>query len=503
MMKQLFQKQIKNLVVLGGGSAGLIVAITLKKKLPHLAVRVVRSPEIGIIGVGEGTTVEFGEHFFQYLGFNPKQFYAEAQPIWKLGIRFLWGQRQSFNYTFSRDYDQHFPELKRNPGFYYSTESPAMGICSACMDAEKVFPRMPNGAPDLSMPHGYHVENIKLVSWLEKTAIAVGVDVTEGRMTEAERDGMEIKSLLLESGERVEADLFVDASGFRSELLSRVLEEPFVSFDESLFCDRAVIGGWPRRENEPIKTYTTAETMNAGWCWQIDHEKWINRGYVYSSKFISDEDAQAELLEKNPAISNQPRIVKFRSGHTERSWIGNVVGVGNANGFVEPLEATALHIICVQSRRLAQTLLESDYQPTPTMVQVFNELNDRSWDDIRDFLAIHYKYNTLLDTPFWRHCREHTDVGGAGRIVEFFEENGPTSMTMGYYTDESSQFGINGYLAMLVGQNVAHQKPYDMPEQEKKLWSRHQQTLKGHAAKAYTAEQALEIVRSPRWKWGA
>ena len=257
---------ISNVVVLGGGSAGLIAALTLKRRLPQLTVRVIRSPEIGIIGVGEGTTSGFPRHFFQYLGFHPRHFYAEAEPTWKLGIRFLWGKRPDFFYTFSGEYDQKYPDLPRNIGFYHDTETRWVGVTSACMAHDKAFPRRKDGLPDLQQSHAFHIENTKLVQWLEKASLALGVLITEARMEKAERADQGIAALLLDTGERVTADLFVDASGFRSELLSGVIEEPYVSYGKSLFCDRAVIGGWSRTD-EIIKPYTIAETMDAGWCW--------------------------------------------------------------------------------------------------------------------------------------------------------------------------------------------------------------------------------------------
>src|SRR6185436_5095512 len=155
-----------------------------------------------------------------------------------------------------------------------------------------------------------------------------------------ELGGEGIAALVAEDGRRITGDLYIDSSGFRSELLGRALQEPFLNYDDALFCDKAVIGGWPRT-NEPILPYTTAETMDSGWCWQIEHENFINRGYVYSSAFISDDAAREELLRKNPKVATVPRVVRFRSGRYERSWVGNVVAVGNAAGFVEPLEATA------------------------------------------------------------------------------------------------------------------------------------------------------------------
>ncbi|MBN8247642.1 MAG: FAD-dependent oxidoreductase, partial [Verrucomicrobia bacterium] len=355
---------LKSVLVLGAGSAGLMTALTLKRRIPQLQVEVVRSPELGIIGVGEGTTVGFPRHFFDYLKLKPRQFFAEAEPTWKLGIRFLWGARREFFYTFSYEFQQRHPELARNNGFYFDEAQPWTGLVSAFMAQDRAFPRRPDGQPRFHNNHAYHVENRKLVGWLESVCRSLGVGIRDATVT-AETGPGGIAALITESGERLVADLFVDASGFRSELLGRALAEPQVSYADSLFCDRAVIGGWQRTE-EPIRPYTVAETYDSGWCWQIEHETFINRGYVYSAAFVEDETARNEFLRKNPRVSTEPRVVRFRSGRLARNWVGNVVGVGNAVGFVEPLEATALQIICVEAATLADSLLDSQLEPTPT-----------------------------------------------------------------------------------------------------------------------------------------
>src|SRR5205823_7761667 len=143
----------------------------------------------------------------------------------------------------------------------------------------------------------------------------------------------------------------------------------------------------------------------AGRCCQIEHEHFINLGYVFSSAFLGEQAALEEFLRKNPQVKTLPRLVRFRSGRYERSWVGNVVAVGNATGFVEPLEATALQVICVEASTLADSLLDSLCEPTPTLVALYNRYNGDQWDDIRNFLAIHYKFNTRLETPFWRACQ--------------------------------------------------------------------------------------------------
>ncbi|MDB6172138.1 MAG: tryptophan-5-halogenase [Chthoniobacteraceae bacterium] len=491
---------INSIIVLGGGSAGLITALTLKRRLPGLAIRVIRSPEIGIIGVGEGTTGDFRQHFFQYLGLKPRQFYLEAAPTWKLGIRFIWGPLPAFFYTFGHEYDHRYPDLSRNTGFFHGPDTTWLGRISAHMAHDKVFPRRPDNLPDMNVPHGFHVENVKLVGWLENTCRILGVAITEGTMRDVERKGTTITALKLEDGERVTADLFVDATGFRSELLSRTFEEPYVSYADSLFCDRAVIAGWARTD-EVVHPYTTAETMKAGWSWQIEHEHWINRGYVYSSRFISDDEARQEFLSHNLKVSTEPRLVKFRSGRYARAWVGNVIAIGNAAGFVEPLEATALQVICVQARGVADALTDGELRPTATAIAIYNELNGNAWDDIRDFLAVHYAFNTRLNTPFWQACRSETNLGGAQRVVEYYQDNGPSVLGAPVLLRPTNSFGMEGYLAILCGQQLPHGRPHQPLPAETDSWKKRNKALVLDAQRAFSVQAALQTLRSPAWKW--
>ncbi|MES2920801.1 MAG: FAD-dependent oxidoreductase [Verrucomicrobiota bacterium] len=489
---------IRNIVVLGAGSAGLIAALTLKRKLPQLEVRVIRSPEIGIIGVGEGTTAAFPRHFFEYLKLDPADFYQHAEPTWKLGIKFLWGPTPEFYYSFDREYAARQPNLARNNGFYMDDGIPWAGRISAFMAHDKAFPRKSDGTPAIHNKHAFHIENLKLVALLERWCRQYGVAITDGTMErvelEASTNDPSVAALHLKDGERVTADLFVDASGFRSELIGKALRESYVDYSPSLFCDRAVIGGWSRTD-EVIKPYTVAETYDAGWAWQIEHEDWINRGYVYSSPFISDEEALAELLRKNPKISNEPRVVRFRSGRYQRNWIGNVVGIGNAVGFVEPLEATALQVVCVESSTLADTLADSLQDPGDYIKLLYNRYNGEQWDEIRDFLAVHYAFNNRLDTPFWHACRADTDLAGAVPIVEFFKENGPSAVATEVLLKPTNSFGIDGYQAMLVGQRVPHGKRYTPPHADLKHWQHYRQAVAKDAKNGLDVRECLDFLR--------
>lgn len=485
---------VRNVVVLGGGTAGLTAALTLKLRLPHLAVRVIRSAEIGVIAVGEGTTITFPQHFFEYLRIDPKLFHQLAEPTWKLGIRFLWGARREFLYSFGVEYAHRWEGLSRLNASYYDDDTLWLGPTTALMAHDRAFPRDANGMPRWHNTYAFHVENRKLVGALETLCERGGVAITDGTMREAERGPDGIAALHLESGEHVAADLFVDASGFRSELLGRALQEPYQSFASTLLCDRAVIAGWTRR-GEPTKPYTTVETMNAGWCWQIEHEHFINRGYVYASSFISDEAALEEFRRTNPKLETEPRIVRFRSGRYERQWVGNVVAVGNASGFTEPLEATAIQVITWQSRTLADLLLDARGVPTPSVRRLFNLHNCGHWEEIRDFLAVHYRFNTRRDTPFWRTCREETALGAAEGIVQFFQENGPSMLASGTLVQASSPFGLEGYTALLVGQRVQQQRVWQASEGELRVWRNHLSGFAQQAANGLTVGEALRSIQ--------
>ncbi len=268
---------IQNVLVLGAGSAGLLAAITLRKKLPALTVTLVRSSDIGVIGVGEGTTPNMPGFLFGYLGLSQKRFYEQAEPTWKLGIRFLWGPREYFDFSFSHQVDRQWKNLPRSNGFYTDEDFRGVSIGSALMDATKAFPRSSRmlGMPDMSVSFGFHIENVKLVQTLESIALELGVNFVEGKVSGTERGPKGVAALCLEDGRRLEAELFVDSSGFRSELLGRALGEEFQDYQRALFCDRVVVGGWDRT-TEPTLPYTVAETMEAGWAWQIDHEHHIN-----------------------------------------------------------------------------------------------------------------------------------------------------------------------------------------------------------------------------------
>ena len=497
---------VQKIVVLGGGSAGFMAALSLKVKVPGLRVVVIRSREIGIIGVGEGSTASLTHFLHKYLQIGLKKFYEVAQPTWKLGLRFIWGPRPYFNYTFGPGLEVRSDDTLPKPnGYYCDPNIEYTDPYSAFMTHDKVFLNR-DGLPVFHENIAYHFENERFVQFLEQYALAHGIEIIDDTVLEVRQDERGVAGLVLKSGSVETGDLYVDCSGFVSLLLGKTLAEPFVSYTSSLFCDRAVVGGWNRSESDDpqdqiIKPYTTCETMESGWAWQIEHENRINRGYVYSSDFIGDEEADREFRSKNPRVG-PTRIVRFISGRYERAWVKNVVAIGNAAGFVEPLEATALGAIAQLSRVLADSLLASDLQPRLTQVAMYNRFHALFWDAIRNFLAVHYKFNTRLDTPFWRHCSDDTDLAGATDAAVYFQENGPD----GFFgttllNNPHDQFTISSYITMMTGMKTLFRKTYEPSDHELLLAEKRRQKYRDIALRAMTVRQALAGIRSDKWKW--
>lgn len=494
------QKPVSSILVLGGGSAGFLAALTLRVRLPDLPITLLRSPDLGIIGVGEGTFAYVPKHLHGYLGIDPAEFHAEARPTWKLGTRFLWGKRSEFVYTFDNQVDARVHGLPRANGYYAFDDFTDASIHASLMHAGKAFRRQADGAPMLDHNFGYHIENELFVGYLEKLARSRGIGILEGTVACVEASSAGVGALQLEDGRRLEADFFVDSSGFASLLLGKTLGEEFMSFSKTLYCDRAVVGGWMRAPGEPVLPYTTSETMDAGWCWRIEHPERVVRGYVYGSAFISDEAAEAEFRRKNPQAKDT-RVVRFRSGAHRRIWVGNVMAVGNASGFVEPLEATAIAFVCSQSRALADALHANDRIVSDALRDGINRIFDDGWQNIREFLGVHYRFNDRLETPFWKACVNDIDLGDAWRIVDYYRAHGPNALLRHVQERRMEMFSLEGFYTILMGLKVPFRGTAAPTPAERAGWDAFRARNRTEAAAGLTVEESMRIIRLPEWSW--
>jgi tryptophan halogenase len=228
----------------------------------------------------------------------------------------------------------------------------------------------------------------------------------------------------------------------------------------------------------------------------------VNRGYVFSSAFLSDEQAVEEFRRKNPKIGPDPRVVKFRTGRYQRCWVENVVAIGNSAGFVEPLEATALMIVCAQCQTLCNLLQQSRLEPPPTMRHFFNNFFAAGWDEIRDFLGLHYKLNTRIDNPFWRHCVHDTDLSAIQDLIEFYNENGPSLLCRQFLrTSSQSPFGADGFIVMFVGFQAPYSHMFHPSAAEKTIWENRRAALRAKGASGLSVKEALSYIHHPAWQW--
>ena len=484
---------IRSAVVVGGGSAGFLAALTFRRMLPQIKLTVVHSPGIPIIGVGESTTGRVPLHLHESLKINRDEFHREVRPSWKLGLRLEWGAADvpHFNYPFERHLEKHVPGLDKRAAYYCLADPKDCSVFHAMMDRNRSPATLEGRSFAIDPRTAYHLPNARFIDYLRRQSLESGASLIEDEVQEVVRaESGDVDALRLQSGREVCGDLFIDCSGFRSLLLGETLGEPYLSYADTLFCDRAVIGSWQR--DDQIQPYTTASTMDHGWAWRIDFPDVVTRGYVFSSAFCSDEEAARELQAKNPELGADPdlRVLRFPSGRYARHWVRNVVAVGNASGFVEPLEATALHCIVEQLYQLADGLIDADGAPTPGLRDLLNAAFQRNWDDVRDFLALHYKFNDHADTPFWRHCRAETSLGGAAALVEAYERVGPSRLLSRLIPGE--YFEYDGYTSMLVGMRVPTAARRPLSSQEAKAWATLQRRMRTAAAQTLPMREALE-----------
>lgn len=443
----------RSIGVIGGGTAGFFTALAVKRRFPHIAVTVLESSAVPIIGVGEATTTLMPPFLHAQLGLPALELYRAVKPTFKLGIKFEWGLPGDYYFTYP------FGDSDPVEAFAFDGDLRAQSLVSLLMaDDRGPVLRGPDGELLSLLPKlkfAYHLDNAPFVAFLAAAAELAGIERVELTVDAVvpRADGTGIAALRDKDGREVAYDFYVDATGFRSELLEKSLGSPYLSYASSLFCDRAIVATVP--QPGPIRPYTTAETMNAGWCWRIPVDGTDHRGYVYSSAHMDEDVALAEMRARNPGMG-EPWVVRFRSGRHRDFWVGNTVGMGNAYGFVEPLESTALHMVIIQ---IAYLLAGLEAAGDPHDYEVYrafaNEAVGGHWDYLRWFLAAHYKFNNRLDTPFWRAARADVDVTGVEDVIQRFQREGPWLAADGKYFEVGDPaFGFSGLMVLLLGQKV-------------------------------------------------
>jgi tryptophan halogenase len=483
-------RALRSVVVVGGGTAGYFAALALKHEMPDLDVTLIESSKIPIIGVGEATTTLMPPFLHLRLGLDIVELYRDVRPTWKLGIKFDWGLPGDyyFNYPFG---DGNPVEAHAHDG-HINNQS----LCSLMMSADRTPIVTGDDGEPISlleyMPYAYHLENKCFVAHLQKCARSAGVGHIDAEIKSVVPTGdrASVDRLILDDGREIRADLYVDASGFRALLIEKTLGSSFMSYASSLFCDTAVVAEVP--QSGPIEPYTTAQTMDAGWCWRIPVEGEDHRGYVFSSAHLTVDQAREEMRAKNPGMGDT-WTVRFRSGRHEEFWKGNTIAVGNAYGFVEPLESTALHMVIMEIHVLLHCLRTADDGRWDRGFA--NESVALHWDYLRWFLAVHYRFNRKSDSEFWRTCREAVDVSGIEPMLDRFSHEGPIKEGgISPHAIPDPVFNYHALLTMLLGQGVASPPPVET-WLSKAAWEARVAESRKLVSRALDQRQALDLLR--------
>jgi len=394
------------IAILGGGTAGWMAACLFARAWPAARVTVVESPDIGIVGVGEGSTPQL-KALFDGLGLDEARWMPAADATYKLGIAFDgWAAGEpGYVHPFASAIDLHTQPafhasaLARRTGGAVPAHPDRFFLASRLALAER------SPIPAASFPfepgYGYHFDAHKVGHVLRDEAVRRGVTHLPARVTavEVDADGA-VAALALAEGGTIAADLFVDASGFRGLIAQEALGVRFRPFADNLFNDRAVVMPTPR--TAAPRPYTRATAMRAGWAWDIPLTTRTGNGYVYASTYLSPDQAEAELrghlgLLDSPVAA---RHLTMKVGRVETSWTANCLAIGLAQGFIEPLEATALHIVQATVERFIQAFTKADF--TPAGRDAYNAEIARRYEGIRDYIVAHYRLNRRTDTAYWR-----------------------------------------------------------------------------------------------------
>jgi tryptophan 7-halogenase len=454
-------------VVVGGGTAGWMSAVALVKLLPGISVHLVESEAIGIVGVGEATLPHI-RAFNERLGISEPDFMSKTRATFKLGIEFRdWGAiGDSYIHpfgTFGRaqsevDFHQYWLRLRGEGAGVADLDQ----YSAACTIARLNRFDPPSADPrrlDSTFGYAYQFDATLFAPYLRRLAEGLGARRTEGRIVAVHRNGEngDIESVQLESGERIGGDLFVDCSGFVSLLLGKALGEPFQDWSRWLPADRAV--AMPCRTETALTPYTSAIAMESGWRWRIPLQHRTGNGYVYPSAFVSDSRAADDLaaaVEGEPIA--EPRVLRFRAGRLERSWVHNCVAMGLASGFLEPLESTSLYLVQAAITALLELFPEREISPLDR--DEFNRLVDLEYDRIRDFLILHYHATRRKDSDFWNYVRTMSIPDSLAEKMELFRRRGRVvKYREGVFLDAS-------WIAVYIGQGIiptGHDMRADLP----------------------------------------
>lgn len=392
---------VRRVVIAGGGTAGWSAAAALSKVLgPLLTITLIESDEIGTIGVGE-STIPTIRGFHQLLGLKESEFLFETDSTYKLAISFENWRRQNDQYfhSFGVLGQSHWMAPFHHLWLQARAEGRSGDIGEYCL--EWAAARAGRFGYDAQNPinYAYQFDAFLYGRLLRKRSEAAGVTRVQGKIARVEQDAVTgfLTAISLETGERVEGDLFIDCTGFSALLIEKTLGTGFEDWGHWLPTDRAI--AVQTASHGELTPYTRAVAHGAGWRWRIPLQSRVGNGLVYCGHFLSDDEAQATLISDLDAPKIiEPRLIRYQTGRRRKAWNKNCVALGLAAGFIEPLESTSIHLIQMGISRLLQLFPYEGV--TQAVTDLFNSQSQQELEGIRDFVMLHYRLNERPE-PFW------------------------------------------------------------------------------------------------------
>jgi len=422
---------LRKICIVGGGTAGWIAAAIMghhfKGRLGE--IELVESDDIGTIGVGESTIPPFLE-LIARLDINEQEFIRETQASFKLGIEFRdWSQKgERYFHPFGEiggrlelsDFYQCWLKARKQ-GYPHGLQEFAPANMMA-QDGRFMLPFKAQNTPIASASYALHVDAKRVAQFLRRHAEARGVKRTEGIVSDVTLDDRGfVAKLILRDGREVTADFFIDCSGFRALLIGKALGVGYRDWSDMLLCDRA-IAVQTQTQGAP-RPYTLAHAQDAGWRWRIPLQHRTGNGHVFSSEFMSDDEATRILLDQvEGELVTDPMVVPFRTGVRDKIWHRNVLSLGLASGFIEPLESTAIHLVYRGMDFFFRFL--PDRHCDPRLAEEYNRRMVADYEEIRDFIVLHYCVTRRDDTPFWRKVAHAPIPDSLAARIDLFKVNG-------------------------------------------------------------------------------
>jgi len=458
----------KKIVIVGGGTAGWMAANLLACKWKDTEICLVESKEIGIIGVGEGSTPHL-KLFFDAIGVTDAQWMSRCNATYKNGITFdKWSNIAGFE-SYFHPFAAQTDDIFTVPLFYKNIQARMQGynvnahpdkyFLESYLSINNLGP-LPAESFPFGVAYGYHFDSDLLGKFLAEKAESIGVKRVYGKVVEGlVNNNGDLRAVHLSDGSLIEGDFFIDCSGFSSLLMQKTLKVSYKSFKDNLVNNAAVI--LPSEISEVLPVETKATALSNGWAWKIPLRNRFGNGYVYSSDYIDSNQAETELRQHLGLLDSdvEARHLKMKVGRVEKHWHKNCLAVGLSQGFIEPLEATAIALSFNTIAQFIQCFHEGN--GTNKFEDEFNNDINSRFDGIRDYVVCHYKANQRTDTDYWRDNAANGNISETlSRILSLWKNSNDFAGDMHKYNLVGS-YQPKSWACMLAGYGVFPKKNMD------------------------------------------